>query len=313
LREVFPVVFFGLSSFPIAALMMTLAWMHQKSAGFPEGGSLEFARAVERRYFELGGKIHYRSTVAKIMVENDQAVGVKLADGLEYRSDIVISAADGHTTIFNMLGGKYIDDKIRAYYDRLPIFPPLLQVSLGVARDLSNEPHNLVYQLKKPIVVAGQTLKWFGYRHLCFDHTLAPPGKSSIICNALSDYEYWKRLHENLERYEAEKKLVADLVVAQLEKRFPGITGQIEVVDVATPITYERYTRNWQGSFEGWLITKETFGMQMSKTLPGLKCFYMAGQWVEPGGGVPTAAMSGRNVIQTICQEDKKPFVTKIQ
>jgi phytoene dehydrogenase-like protein len=52
--------------------------------------------------------------------------------------------------------------------------------------------------------------------------------------------------------------------------------------------------------------------MRMSKTLPGLKNFYMIGQWVEPGGGLPSAAMSGRNVIQIICHRDNKLFVTKI-
>jgi phytoene dehydrogenase-like protein len=83
-------------------------------------------------------------------------------------------------------------------------------------------------------------------------------------------------------------------------------------VDVATPMTYENYTGNWQGSMEGWLITTKTMTMRMSKTLPGLQNFYMAGQWVEPGGGVPTAAMSGRNVIRNICQRDKRPFVTRV-
>ena len=82
--------------------------------------------------------------------------------------------------------------------------------------------------------------------------------------------------------------------------------------DVATPITWERYTGNWRASFEGWLTTTKTFGMRMGKTLPGLKNFYMAGQWVEPGGGVPSAAISGRNVIQIICKQDKKPFATNI-
>lgn len=44
----------------------------------------------------------------------------------------------------------------------------------------------------------------------------------------------------------------------------------------------------------------------------GLKSFYMAGQWVEPGGGLPPAAVSGRNVIQIICKHDKKSFKTNI-
>jgi phytoene dehydrogenase-like protein len=50
----------------------------------------------------------------------------------------------------------------------------------------------------------------------------------------------------------------------------------------------------------------------IEKTLPGLNNFYMAGQWVEPGGSVPIVAMSGRNIIQQICHEDKKEFIVNI-
>jgi len=99
-------------------------------------------------------------------------------------------------------------------------------------------------------------------------------------------------------------------VITLLDQRFPGLAAQVEMYDVATPMTWEHYTGNWRGSFEGWLITTKTFGMRMSKTLPGLENFYMAGQWVEPGGGLPTAVMSGRNVTQIICKQDKKKFVT---
>ncbi len=60
----------------------------------------------------------------------------------------------------------------------------------------------------------------------------------------------------------------------------------------------------------GCLLTAKTLGMQMSKTLPGLENFYKVGQWVEPVGGLTPVAMSGRNVIQVIRKQDKKPFVT---
>jgi phytoene dehydrogenase-like protein len=46
------------------------------------------------------------------------------------------------------------------------------------------------------------------------------------------------------------------------------------------------------------------------KTLPGLRNLYMAGQWVEPGGSVPLAAMSGRNAIQLVCAAEKRSFQT---
>jgi len=85
-------------------MLITLAWMHQKGSGFPEGGSLEFSRAIERRYLDLGGEIFYRSPVAKIVVDGNRAVGVQLADDTEHRADYVISAADGQCHHFRHAG-----------------------------------------------------------------------------------------------------------------------------------------------------------------------------------------------------------------
>jgi phytoene dehydrogenase-like protein len=316
LREAFSLVF-ALPDFPMLAAMITLAWMHNRNAGYPIGGSLEFSEAIERRYLDLGGEIHYHSPVKKILVENDRAVGVRLADGTEHCADIVVSAADGHATIFDMLDGKYINDEIRGYYETLPIFQPIIQVSLGVARDLANVPHMVSYPLERPITIAGEKQERIGMKHYDYDPTLSPSGKSVVEVMFTSNHKYWQQLAGDRERYEAEKQQVAITVIEQLEKRLPGLTGQIEVVDVATPLTYEHYTGNWQGSMEGWMITTKTMGMTMtgkgmSKTLPGLGNFYMVGQWVEPGGGVPTAAMSGRNAMQIICKRDKRPFVAQV-
>lgn len=302
---------FDMPGFPTIGMMMTLAWMHNQDAGYPIGGSLAFAQAIEKRYLELGGEIHYRARVEKILVENGRAVGVRLADGTEHHADRVISAADGHATIFDMLEGRYLDDRIQGYYDHLPIFAPIIQVSLGIARDLSAEPHMVTYELEKPIQIAGKEETRIGFKHYGYDPTLAPAGKSVVEVMFPSNHAYWKAIAAEKEQYEAEKKDIAIKVIDQLERRYPGITSQIEVVDVATPLTYERYTGNWQGSMEGWLITTETMGKPMSKTLPGLENFYMVGQWVEPGGGLPPAATSGRGIIATICKESGKRFVTK--
>jgi phytoene dehydrogenase-like protein len=315
LRQAFTAAF-DLPDMPVAGLLMTLAWMHIRDAGYPIGGSLAFAQNIERRYLDLGGEIHYRSRVEKILTENDRAVGVRLADGTEHRADAVISAADGHATIFDMLEGKYVSDKIRGYYDELPIFQPIIQVSLGVARDMAGQPSTVSYPLAEPITIAGEVRGRMSMRHFAHDPTMAPPGKSVIIVTFVSSYDYWKELYSDRERYDAEKKDIAIKVIGQLEERIPGISDQVEVVDVATPMTYERYTGNWQGSMEGWLITTETMSMTMGKgmdkTLPGLEDFYMAGQWVEPGGGLPPAATSGRDAIQMICKRDKRRFVAQV-
>jgi len=286
LREAFPLSF-DLPDFSIMGMLMTLAWMHNKVAGYPIGGSLEFSRAIEQRYLSLGGEIHYRSPVSKILTENGQAIGVRLADGTEHRGDIVISTADGHATIFDMLEGKYINDKIRGYYDKLPIFPPLVQVALGVARSFEGLPPSIIYHLKESVTIAGQERKTIGVEIHNFDPTLAPQGKTVVKVMFASDYDYWKTLRQDLARYKAEKEQIADKVIAPLDQHFPGLAGQVEMCDVATPITWERYTGNWRASFEGWQTTTKTFGMHVHKTLPGLKNFHGRGNGLNQGVACP--------------------------
>jgi phytoene dehydrogenase-like protein len=288
-----------------------LASLHTRNASWPTGGSLEFARAIERRYLGLGGEVQYRACVEKVLVEANRAVGVRLADGTEHRADLVISAADGRTTLFGMLDGKYVDDKIRRYYDEWPIYEPFIQISLGVARDFSQEPHSLTLELEEPLKVGDQTRRWLFIRHYCYDPSMAPAGKSVVTASFLFvSYAYWKKLYEDRERYKAEKQTLADAVISRLEQRYPGIKEKIEVVDVATPVTYERYTGNWRGSYMGWADTTQTLLKLMSRTLPGLGSFYMAGQWVHQGGGVSSAVTSGRHVMQVICKQDKRRFTT---
>lgn len=313
LRETFLLI--SLPEFSIFSIFLTLAWMHTKSAGYPLGGSLEFSRSIERRYLNIGGEVRYNSRVVKILVENNHAVGIKLEDGSEHRADYIVSAADGHSTIFNLLEGKYIDQKIQGYYDHLPIFFPFLQVALGVKRSFEEIPHSgavLSFPLDKPVTIADKERSRLGVIIYNFDPTLAEAGKTIVKVMLPSDYTYWKSLQENPELYKAEKERIADQIITLLDKRFPGLATQVEMRDVATPVTFQRYTGNWQGSFEGWIMTPKTIFLRMSKTLPGLNNFYMVGQWVEPGGGLPPAAYSGRNLIQILCKRDRRKFMTTV-
>jgi phytoene dehydrogenase-like protein len=299
------------------AFLGTLGWFEAGDANWVEGGSLEFARKLERRFLALGGEISYGSKVDRILVENDRAVGVRLGDGSEHRSDHVIGAADGHATIFEMLEGRYANERVRELYDKLEPFSSLIQVSLGVDMDLSQEPWSYVLILNEGSRIGGQETTSIWTHHYCYDASMAPKGKSSVTAILGADLEPWKQLRDtDRAAYREKKNAVAEEVIAVIERAYPGIGQHVEVVDVATPATYVRYTGNWKGSFEGWLLSPENTkigGMGgLPRRLPGLSNFVMAGQWVWPGGGLPSGVMTGRWASQTICAADNRQFVAPV-
>ena len=102
------------------------------------------ARNLERRYLELGGEISYDARVARILTQRTgggrpRGRASSSPTGSQEPAEVVISAADGHATIYEMLGGAYLDDQLRDVYERdeLPLFYPILFVGVGVARDFA--------------------------------------------------------------------------------------------------------------------------------------------------------------------------------
>jgi len=315
LREAFREMW--IPEFSMFFILFTFAYLHNKNAGYPIGGSMPMSEALAARYNELGGIVNYKSRVKNILTSGDKAVGIMLEDGTEHMAGRVISAADGHTTLFSMLEGKYGNEKTREPYEKWPLFPSLIYVSLGVNRTFEDVPMTVSgfsYYLKQPVEIGDKVRDKLQVHIFNQDPTLAPQGKTAMTIMLDSDYDYWKRLAHNKTDYLQKKEEIGRTIAEMLEQRFPGISSLVEVIDVATPLTFERYTGNWKGTFEGWLITPENAHVimkPMSQSLPDLKHFYMCGQWVEPGGGLPTAVMSGRRLIKRICKEDHRKFQTE--
>ncbi len=305
-------IFGGLEEFTMLGLIFTLAWMHGKNAGYPIGGSLPFAESIENRYKKLGGEILYKARVEKVLVENGKACGVKIQDGGKIKGDIVISAADGHSTIYGMLEGKYKNGRIDRIYRTYKRFPAIVLVSMGVAMDLAGEPQSIDFPLEKAINTGGSMSdNRLSARIYAFDKTMAPAGKTTVTTFMGGDYEYWTNLRvTDKNKYNEEKKRLGAEVVDAITVRIPGFKDKLEVLDIATPATFARYTDNWMGSFEGWLMTPGNAMKKIPTTLPGLVNFHMIGQWVAPGGGLPSGLMTGKAVIKKLCREDGKEFVT---
>ena len=291
-------------------LVMVLAFRTRSNCGFVAGGSWDFAMAIADRYARLRGTVRYKARATSVIVENNRAIGVRCDDGSVVPASIVVSCADGHTTIFKMLDGRYVDKKIRYLYENCRPFPAIIQVSLGIKKIFPDAPHTLNLPLLQPLRVDNETrhdrleVETFGS-----DSALCPEGTTVMTVRLPTSYEFWTGLKKSdPQRYRAEKKRVVQEIIAILDKRFPGLAEHLDRSDIATPATFVRYTGNWQGSYEGWLPTPRILGRRIPYSLPGLEDFYMAGHWVVAGGGLPSAALSGRYVAQMICAQKKKVF-----
>lgn len=297
--------------FPIIFCMMTLAWMHKKAAGYPIGGSLNFARRIANRYEQSGGKFHFDCRVTKILTENDRAAGLQLANGDAHRADYVVSAADGHATIYELLEGKYSAPEFEHYFSTGKTFPSLVFVALGAGRSFHAVPHSYVFPLKEPFHIDPETeIHDLHLRVHNFDPTLAPFGKTLLSAMIETrNYTYWQDLQRDAPaQYEAEKQRIAAEFIRILDHKIGDVSDFVEMTDVSTPATIIGFTNNWKGSFEGWLATPGRGFEELPNTLSGLDNFYLCGHWVAVGGGIPVAMMSGRSVAHMICKKEQKAF-----
>lgn len=328
LRRAFCNIFYqDHESFPVVPYLYNLACAYKNNAGFPQGGSLGLARSIEDRYLSLGGMLQYRSRVHKILVENGRAIGIELQDGHRHYADYVISACDGKTTIYEMLDGKYTGATINKLYGDMlhrpgMIYPGAVSAFIGVRGEMEpSEPHSTTYLLTD---AQASRLPYASQRSLVvqmrsqYSDGFAPEGRSVIHCSYFSDFAAWHGLRtKNRDQYRAQKHRVFDYVRSHLTALYPGLGDRIEVTSVSTPATTLRYTGNYNGSILAWKaftdaddLTDRLINRERMQ-LPGLRGFYMAGQWLGMGGLIRAAA-SGRFVVQYLCQEAGRAFRTDI-
>jgi phytoene dehydrogenase-like protein len=194
-------------------------------AGAPLGGSQQVVFHIEDLYKRLGGKAYYNKKVTGLILENDRAAGIKLEDGSELRADTIIWAGDGQNLIFGILGGKYMNEKIKKMYENWIPVKPIVHVMIGVNRDLSGEPHRIIFEPDQPVKIAGREHRWLTLIHHCFDKSMAPAGKSAVEVWYDTEYAYWKELSNDRKEYNAEKQRIAAFTVSQLERRWPGFVS----------------------------------------------------------------------------------------
>lgn len=291
----------------VIPIFFSMGIISSGDGGFPEGGSLPFAGRIVKTFNELGGEILYNTRADRVIVENGKATGVKAGDK-QLSADAVIVTADtmAAEALFEIpLKSPWLDE-MRAVTK--PTMCTL--VSLGINADLKKYPKSYTFKLKQPIKLAEQTYEFLSVNNYATDLVYSPAGKTAMTLILDGDtYDFWKKTKKE-NRYGEEKQILADKVIAALTTQIPEIDGQVEVYDVATPLTYERYCGNWKGSW----MTEMLPSMKM-KTYPaiikGLSGVYFAGHRMQPPGGLPVALISGRTAVQYLCRDTGTLFISE--
>lgn len=302
--------FLGDEAAPVMGPIFTLAL--QLNAGRPLGGAREFARTIEKRFLNLGGRVVYGSRIDSVLERGHRVAGVRTAEGDELPADYVISSCDMRWSLLNLLRGEHMGRVHQDLLDTGKVFDPLVMVCFGVDMDFSGEISCMgaAHQLDQPVELAGRLRTHLPVANQCHDPSLAPAGKSVVISMFETPWTHWEPLANNEVAYEAEKGRIASFCTEQIALRYPGFGDRVEMIDVVTPLTWARYTGNWRGAYMSWDTSADmsTASRYTPKGVPGLDGFYMASMWTNAPGGVCGAALGARETVQLLCHADKKPF-----
>lgn len=284
---------------PLLFPCMLLGVLSSGQMALRRDGSAGFVAGLVRRLESLGGELRCKARVASILRAHGRVHGLRLDTGEELSADHVIAAGDGHETLFRLLEGQHIPGTLRRAHERWPLFRPIIMLNFGLRRHL--EAPWLIILPRPPRLKAGFVSEGAWSVRL-FNHAkgFAPEGRTLIQVMLETSWEPWAKLDRESDAYALEKSAVARETLVALENLWPGVSREVDMTDVATPLTWRRYTLNHRGAWEGFLPTPKAFRTSLPRRLPGLSGLSLAGQWVMPGGGVVPSLLSGRDAVRLV-------------
>lgn len=279
--------------------------------GIPVGGSRAMAQRMQKTFEDLGGRMYCSSPVRKIHVQNGRAAGMTLENGAEVQADYLIAANDPSYLFSVLLDRSYMDEVFADFYGRPEAYPvyAMFQAALAVdaPEDLLGGDVNLdVSDLRtENWMNSRMTLKTYAY-----EPSFAPEGRQimQILYGGSTEaFDYFRELNRDPEVYRAKKYEIAQRLVGRIEERYPAYAGKLSILDVWTPLTYERWCNAYRGYNQACVITKHSRkNPYPGAWLKGVDNLVLAGQWLSPPGGLPGAAIQGKYAVQRILKKERR-------
>ncbi|MBW1687519.1 MAG: NAD(P)/FAD-dependent oxidoreductase [Deltaproteobacteria bacterium] len=291
-------------------------------AYYPKGGSGHMSAVVADLFQERGGTLLFRRGVTEIAFAGGRAAGViaekPRGGSISAQGRCVIAASD-LTALVNELcpEGSLPEDYVKSVNERVP---GISSVTLFAGLDIDLRKHGITECEISRSWAEGKSPSAFGEAARSGDYTklpnadatiysnldpsCCPEGKSVVASMVLARPELFERaLDPGRKRGKAYKELKKGLTSQLLQRmsRALGIADlerHVEVLELATPITLERYTSNRAGAYVGWKYSTNQAQDHFSQKSP-VENLFLCGHWVSPGGGVSNV-MRGGNIVAEI-------------
>lgn len=270
------------------------------------GGLYAMAQALERRFKELGGHIHLRANVEKIIIEDRVAKGIQV-NGQKQLADIVLCNADFPFAVDALIEGESNRKPFSsARLKRMQYSSSSLTVYLGMKKKYPTTVHQIRYgdDFQKNIsdLDAGnipENPSFYIYSPSQIDETVAPKGQELFyvlipVPNLQKNPEIWTP--QFTESY-------IDQVLTRISK-IPGFSDfkqHIAFKKWFTPVDFKNSFNLYEGATFGLkpILTQSNFFRPQAKALK-IKNLYFAGSSTHPGAGIPIVMMSGKIAAEQI-------------
>lgn len=278
---------------------------YRGGASFIKGGSQQLSDYLTGYIREHGGEVKLNHLVTGIITGDNQVKGVTFQQKNKRGTDL--QTAQARMVIANNSMPRVADmlpdtpgENFRKEISRLKTGASLLTVYYGFKRSLKDLGYACYSAAIFDDSVRSQRDILFNnsddYQRRSFiftdysqlDSGLAPEGKSVAAVCCVDYLKNWTGMDRIT--YLMKKAEVAAIITARLEKMIPGISENIEYMEVGTPYTCSRYTLNPEGAVYGFAQTPDKKSIDISMLPENL---WFASAWGKTGGGFSGAIYGG--------------------
>lgn len=276
-----------------------------------KGGMYQMAKAMEKRFLELGGKIHFKQAVEEIVIDHGIVQGIKVNESIQ-KADIVLSNADFPWTMKNLIKenkykGKYKDKKI----DNMGYSSSSFIMYFGLSKKYPTTVHQIHFakDFKKNINdlfegIIPEDPSFYLYSPSQIDFDMAPEGKEGLYVLVPVPSLHKNEIHWDNDTVHQLRRVVMDKM--KCINGFEDIEEHIEYEKIFTPETFkEKFNLQFGATFGLQPSLFQSLYYRPQATSNKVKNLYFVGSSNHPGAGVPIVLMSAKIVTSEIVRDHK--------